>query len=139
MIPSNHPFVQNMVDNLDNLGATGTPIQIAVEHTEGDIFDAEYMETLKKISDEVFYLPGVDRRSLESLWTPNVRWSEVTEEGVEGGPVLPNGDDGSPDRLEAFRTNVLRSGRVGSLVADNFNSSIVQATLFDQDPDTGEQ
>ncbi len=139
MIPANHQFIKNMVANLENLGAAGTPIQIAVEHTEGDIFDAEYMETLKLISDEVFYLPGVDRRSLESLWTPNVRWSEVTEEGFEGGPVLPNAYDASPEKLEEFRTNVLRSGRVGSLVADNFNSSIVQATLFDRDPDTGEQ
>ena len=139
MIPGEHPFIQNMVENLDNLGAAGTPIQIAVENTQGDIFDAEYMEALKLISDEVFYLPGVDRRSLESLWTPNVRWSEVTEEGFEGGPVLPNAYDASEDKLNEFRTNVLRSGRVGSLVSDNFNSSIVQANLFDRDPDTGEQ
>ena len=139
MIPGEHPFIQNMVDNLDNLGAAGTPIQIAVESTNGDIFNAEYMETLKLISDEVFYLPGVDRRSLESLWTPNVRWSEVTEEGFEGGPVLPNAYDGSETKLQEFQTNILRSGRVGSLVSDNFKSSIVQATLFDRDPDTGAQ
>ncbi len=139
MIPGEHPFIQNMVDNLDNLGAAGTPIQIAVESTNGDIFNAEYMETLKLISDEVFYLPGVDRRSLESLWTPNVRWSEVTEEGFEGGPVLPNAYDGSEAKLQEFQTNILRSGRVGSLVSDNFKSSIVQATLFDRDPDTGAQ
>ena len=139
MIPGEHPFIQNMVDNLDNLGAAGTPIQIAVESTNGEIFDKEYMETLKLISDEVFYLPGVDRRSLESLWTPNVRWSEVTEEGFEGGPVLPNSYDGSEVKLNEFRSNILRSGRVGSLVSDNFKSSIVQATLFDRDPDTGAQ
>lgn len=139
MIPANHPFIKNMVENLENLGATGTPINIAVEVTDGDIFTKEYMETLKQISDEVFYLPGVDRRSLASLWTPNVRWSEVTEEGFEGGPVLPNSYDASEQKLEEFRTNVLRSGRVGSLVADNFKSSMVQTTLFDRDPNTGEQ
>jgi len=139
MIPANHPFIQNMIGNGEYLGAAGTPIQIAVEHTEGDIFDAEYMEVLKHISDEVFYLPGVDRRTLESLWTPNVRWSEVTEEGFEGGPVIPNAYDGSDAKLEELRVNVLRSGRVGSLIADNFNSSIVSATLFDRDPDTGAQ
>lgn len=139
MIPANHPFIQNMVKNLDNLGAAGTPIQISVEVVEGDIFQKEYMDTLKQISDEVFYLPGVDRRSLESLWTPNVRWNEVTEEGFEGGPVLPNGYDASEEKLIEFRTNTLRSGRVGSLVADNFKSSIVGATLFDRDPDTNEQ
>jgi hypothetical protein len=139
MIPADHPFIKNMVDNLSNIGAAGTPIQIAVEVTDGDVFTKEYMETLKLISDELFYLPGVDRRSLESVWTPNIRWTEVTEEGFEGGPVLPNGYDGSEEKLAEFRLNILRSGRVGSLVADNFKSSMVQATLFDRDPDTGEQ
>ncbi|HEY9034975.1 MAG TPA: MMPL family transporter [Pseudomonadales bacterium] len=139
MIPTNHPFIQNMIANLDDIGAAGTVIQVAVEVKNGDIFTAEYMETLKQISDEVFYLPGVDRRGLESVWTPNVRWTEVTEEGFEGGPVIPNAYDGSPEKLDELRQNILRSGRVGSLVADNFKSSIVQATLFDRDPDTGEQ
>lgn len=139
MIPTEHPFIKNMIDNLDDLGAAGTVIQVAVEAKNGDIFTKEYMETLKHISDEVFYLPGVDRRGLESVWTPNVRWIAVTEEGFEGGPVIPDGYDGSEEKLEELRQNILRSGRVGSLISDNFKSSIVQATLFDRDPDTGEQ
>jgi len=138
MIPTEHPFVENMINNLDDIGAVGTVIQIAVETTDKDIFTKEYMETLKKISDETFYLPGVNRIGLESIWTPNIRWSEVTEEGFEGGPLIPNAYDGSPEKLAELRENVLRSGRVGSLVADNFKSSIVQATLFDKDPETGE-
>lgn len=139
MIPTEHPFIQNMIENLDDLGAAGTVIQVAVESKSGDIFTKEYMESLKQISDEVFYLPGVDRRGLESIWTPNVRWIAVTEEGFEGGPVIPDGYDGSEEKLEQLRQNILRSGRVGSLISDNFESSIVQATLFDRDPDTGEQ
>lgn len=139
MIPTEHPFIKNMIDNLDDLGAAGTVIQVAVENKKGDIFTKEYMDALKQISDEVFYLPGVDRRGLESIWTPNVRWIAVTEEGFEGGPVIPDGYDGSEAKLEQLRQNILRSGRVGSLISDNFESSIVQATLFDRDPDTGEQ
>lgn len=139
MIPTEHPFIKNMINNLDDLGAAGTVIQVAVETTEGDIFDKEYMEVLAKISDELFYVPGVDRRGLESLWTPNVRWIEVTEEGFEGGPVIPDAYDGSDEKLNELRQNVLRSGRVGSLISDNFKSSIVQASLFDRDPETGEQ
>ncbi len=136
MIPSEHPFIKNMVENLSDIGAVGTVIQIAVETTEGDIFTPEYLETLKQISDETFFLPGVNRVGLESIWTPNVRWSEVTEEGFDGGPVIPNAYDRSPQKIKELRENILRSGRVGSLVADNFKSSIVSATLFDQDPDT---
>ncbi len=137
MIPTQHAFIKNMVENLDDIGATGTTIQIAIENTEGDIFEKEFLEVIKKISDETFYLPGVNRLSLESIWTPNVRWTAVTEEGFEGGPVSPNGYDGSDEKIEELRQNVLRSGRVGSLVADNFKSAIVSASLFDVDPDTG--
>lgn len=139
MIPVKHPFIQNMISNLDDLGAAGTIIQISVESKKGNVFSKEYMEKLKNISDEVFYLPGVDRRGLESVWTPNVRWIAVTEEGFEGGPVIPDGYDGSKEKLDELRQNILRSGRVGSLVADNFKSTIVQASLFDRDPETGEQ
>ena len=28
------------------------------------------METLRQIHDEVFYIPGVDRSGLKSLWSP---------------------------------------------------------------------
>ncbi len=90
MIPTKHPFIENMVANLEDLGAVGTTIQIAVETTEGDIFSKEYMEVVKQINDEAFYIKGVNRVSLESLWTANVRWSQETEEGFEGGPLIPD-------------------------------------------------
>ena len=52
----------------------------------------------KKINDEVFLTPGVDRAWMKSLWAPGVRWTEVTEEGFRGGPVMPDNYDGSPPR-----------------------------------------
>ena len=138
MIPMEHPYIKAMFEHIDDIGAGGTQIQISVETTEGDIFDADYMEALRKISDEVFYLEGIDRRSLMSLWTPNVRWTEVTEQGFEGDSVIPSNYDGSEPTIEALRRNVLRSGQVGRLVADNFKSTIVQVNLFDRDPESGE-
>ncbi len=139
MIPMEHPYIQAMMEHIDELGASGTTISISVENAEGDIFDAEYMETLQKINDEVFYIKGVDRRGLKSLWTPNVRWTEVTEQGFDGNVVIPQNYDGSEESLEQLRKNILRSGQVGRLVADNFKSSIVEANLFDVDPETGEE
>ncbi len=137
MIPVEHPFIKAMLGHLAELGASGTTIQIAVENTEGDIFDAGYLAVLRQITDEVFYIEGVDRNQLKSLWTPNVRWTEVTESGFEGGVVMPDTYDGSAASLEALRQNLLRSGQVGRLVADNFRSSIVEAPIFDRDPISG--
>src|SRR5210317_1521338 len=79
MIPMEHPFIKSFMKHQSDLGAAGTTIQVAVEHTRGDIFDAQYLDLLQQINDEVFYLPGVDRNRMRSLWTPNVRWIEVTE------------------------------------------------------------
>jgi len=138
MIPLEHPYIVNMLDHRDDLENLGNFVRIAVEVKEGDIFTKEYMKTLKEITDEVFYLNGVDRSGLKSLWTANVRWVEVTEQGFQGGTVIPDGYDGSRDSLEALRQNVLRSNEVGRLISDNFRSTIVYAPLYENNPETGE-
>lgn len=137
MIPTDHPYVQNYLKNRSQLGEGGNTLRIAVEATQGSIFDATYMEVLKKINDEVFLLPGVDRSYMKSLWTPATRWIGVTEEGFDGGPVVPDNYDGSATSLEQVRQNVERSGEVGKLVASNFKSSIVLLPLQDITADDG--
>ncbi|MDV2077126.1 efflux RND transporter permease subunit [Marinobacter xestospongiae] len=138
MIPLEHPYIVNMLEHRDDLGNLGNFVRVAVAAKDGDIFDPQYMDTLKQITDEMFYLDGVDRSGLKSLWTPNVRWVEVTEQGFQGGEVIPDGYDGSPASLENLRQNVLRSNQVGRLVADNFKSTIVYAPLYETNPETGE-
>ena len=139
MIPTSHPYIQNYLDNKADLASLSNSVRIIVATSEGDIFDKEFQEALRQINDEVFYIPGVDRSRLQSIWTPNVRWSEVTEEGFRGGAVIPNGYDGSDESLEQLRLNILRSGQVGRLVANNFKSSIIIAPLTDINAETGEK
>jgi len=138
MIPMEHPYVRAFMRHAADLGAAGTTIQVAVEHIGGDIFDPQYLEILRQVNDEVFYLPGVDRNRMRSLWTPNVRWIEVTEQGFEGDKVIDANYDGSERAMAELRQNILRSGEAGRLVADDYRSSIVQAPLIDRDPSTGE-
>ncbi|MDV6327022.1 MMPL family transporter [Idiomarina sp. PL1-037] len=139
MIPTNHPFIQNYFDYQDDLASLGNVVRVAVENKDGDIFEADFQQELQKITDEIFFIPGVNRSGLRSLWTPNVRWMEVTEEGFVGGPVIPDGYDGSEESLDELRTNVLRSGEVGNLVANNFESTIVYIPLDEVNPETGEK
>ncbi|WP_314410862.1 MMPL family transporter, partial [Pseudomonas kuykendallii] len=139
MIPLQHPFIQKMMEYRNDLANLGNTVRISVEATDGDIFSKEYMETLRKIQDEVFYIPGVDRSGLKSLWSPSVRWSEVTEEGFAGGEVIPQTYDGSPQSLNDLRNNVLKSGQIGRLVANNFKSSIIDIPLLESFPDPNDQ
>ena len=137
MLPQSQPFIQNYLDNRASLRGLGNSVRVVVENTGGDIFDPAYLQALKEINDELFVTPGVDRAWMKSLWTPAVRWTEVTEEGFQGGPVMPDSYDGSPATVEQLRMNIARSGIVGSLVGNNFRSSMIFVPLLEKDPASG--
>lgn len=131
MIPVDHPYIQNFLDHKKDM-SLGNDIRIVVEDTrDPDIFNQPYMLALRDIYDKVSVLDGVDTANVSSLWAPGVRWHEVTKDGFQAGAVVPAGYDDSAASQAQLRSNVLRSGQVGRLVADNFQSSIVQARLVD--------
>nr|WP_319563714.1 MMPL family transporter [uncultured Rhodoferax sp.] len=137
MIPSDHPYIVNYLNNKADLAGLGNVIRIGIEATSGDIFNAEYLETLRKINDEVFLMPGVERPYMKSMWTPSVRWLGVTEDGLEGGPVMPDTYDGSTSAMANLRANVQRSGEIGNLIAADFKSSIILVPLLERGDSSG--
>lgn len=139
LIPLEHPYIANMMERREDLQNLGNSIRVVVAVKEGDIFTSSYMESLKQIHDELFYITGVDRANMRSLWSPNVRWTEVTEDGFQGGTVIPDGYDGSEMAIDNLRQNILKSGEVGRLVADNFKSTSIDAPLYEVNPETGER
>ncbi|XEG75079.1 MMPL family transporter [Pseudomonas sp. abacavir_1] len=134
-IPANHPYIANYLRHQDDLRGLGNAIRIGVVSRSGSIYGAAYLEALRKLNDEVFLIPGVDRAGMKSLWTPNTRWTGVTEEGMEGGPVIPDGYDGSPASLRQLRANVDRSGEIGQLVAAGGSASVIYVPLLSRLPD----
>lgn len=136
-IPTHHPYIANYLKHKSDLGTLGNTVRVTVATDSGTIYDKTYLETLQKINDEIFVMPGVDRTGLKSLWTPSTQWRGVTEEGFESGPVMPDSYDGSPASLEQVRRNVERSGEIGTLVSPNYKSSIIFIPLLSTDPETG--
>jgi hypothetical protein len=136
MIPSSHPYIKNFLDNKGELRGLGNELRVVVENTQGDIFERDYLAVLSKINDELYLLPGVDRPWLKSLWTPLLRWSEVTEEGLRGGPVMPDHFDGSPAKMDELKTNIARPGAASRYVSDDRRSSMIRVPLLDRYPDS---
>ncbi|MEM5388808.1 MMPL family transporter [Paraburkholderia phymatum] len=136
MIPKSHPYIVNYFKNREALPSTGNSVRIAVEAMHGTIFDKDYLRTLQKINDAVYLLPGVDRAWMRGLWTTSLRWTEVTEEGYRGGPVMPDPWDGSPAAMNKLRSNIARAGIVGSYVSSDLKSSMIVVPLMDWNPVT---
>lgn len=129
-IPAGHPYIANFLQYRGELSGLGNAVRIAVARPDGSIYDATYLDTLRRLSDEVFLLPGVDRARMKSLWTPTTRWVGITEDGLEGGPVIPDGYDGSGKSLQQLGANIARSGEIGQLVARDASSSVIFVPLL---------
>lgn len=138
MIPTKHPYIANYLEYKDQLAGLGNNLRIAVEMTEGTIFTREYLEVVRQLNDDIFLLKGVERPFMKSIWTPATRWIGVTEDGFDGGPVIPDDYDGSAESIDQVRLNVERSGEIGQLIAADYRSSVILVPLIDQDPQTGE-
>ena len=137
MMPQSQEYIRNYLDNKDALPGAGNAIRINVESVTGDIYNPQYLKVLQEIHDTAYLLPGVDRAFQKSLWAPGVRWTEVTEQGFNGGPVMPDDFDGSQKAIDQLRYNVNRAGLIGSLVSNDQKSSVVFVPLLALNAETG--
>ena len=138
MIPLQHPYMQTFTQYQKSFGGANR-VLVAVMQKQGDMFNPAFFDTLKQVTDAVFFIPGVDRPSVTSLFTPNVRFIEVVEEGFSGGNVIPSGFKATPQELETVRNNILKSYSAGRLVANDFKGALVRAELLEIDPRSGQR
>ena len=138
LLPLKHPYMSTFLKYQEEFGGANR-VLVALIAKDGDMFTPEFFDALKRATDEVFFLPGVDRSRVMSLFTPNVRYTEVVEDGIAAGNVIPDDFEPTAEGLEAVRRNILKAGIVGRLVANDFSGAIISASLLEVDPATGEK
>ncbi|OAI94842.1 efflux RND transporter permease subunit [Pseudomonas putida] len=138
LIPQSHPYIRNYLQNKAELSGLGNNLRVVVENTDGDIYDPQYLEVLRRVNDTLFLTPGINRPFVKSIWMPAVRWTEVTEEGFRGGPVMPDTYDGSAASIAGLRANIGRAGLLGTLVANDQRSTMIVAPVLEKYADTGQ-
>ena len=136
MLPMQHPYMQTFRDYQADFGGADK-VLVAVKAREGDVFDAQALAKLKAVHEDVFFTQGVERSSVQSLYSPNAIFMEVVEDGFRAGPVLPGNFVPSARGFEELRANLLKSQWVGRIVASDFSAALVSATLLERDPRTG--
>ena len=155
-LPAGHEYIQTFQEYRDRLFGSNRII-VVLKMREGDIWNKDFFSEYKDLTDALFYMPGVARHTLTSLWTPNSRYFEITEDGFVADDVIPgtitidNIDDQCVSRLKTaslattcepalniISNNVVRGGFVGRLVANDFSGAMVRAELLEMDVKTGE-
>jgi predicted RND superfamily exporter protein len=135
-IPLNHEYMKVYQKHQKDFGGANS-IMVAVEDISGNIFNPVFFDALKNVHDQLFFIPGVERSQVKSLYSPSTRFTEVVEDGFAGGPVIPADFNNSEYSLNLVRDNIEKAGIVGRLIANDYSAAMVSAQLMEFDPDTG--
>jgi predicted RND superfamily exporter protein len=137
-IPLHHPYMSTFLEYAQDFGGANK-VLVAIRNVKGSVYEKDFMETLSKVTEEVFFIRGVERSSVTSLFTSNVRYNEVVEDGFRGGNIVAADFAGRPEQLAQVRENELKSDWVGRIVSNDQSAAMVVATLQENDPESGER
>ena len=136
MVPKAHPYMETFTDYYQEFGGANT-VLIALHNHEGDIYEPAFMETLRQASDDAFFIPGVDRARVTSIFSPSILYIEVVEGGLRGENVIPSNYEPSPEMMARIRANVAKANVIGRLVSQDQSTALIQLELLEQDPTAG--
>ena len=135
-VPLQHEYMQTFQDYEAEFGGANR-VLVAVIAKDGDMFDQEFMKTLENVTNDVINLDSTDDARSRSLFTPNVRFIEVVEDGLSGGNVIPQtftpnveGFQSTPEDFQAIRGNIVKANIVGRLVAKDWSGAMIWADLI---------
>lgn len=136
-IPIGHEYVQTFQKyRADLFGANRLTVVVKAKH--GSIWTKEGLTRLYKVTQEVAYLPNVDRLGVQSLWTPNSFVNEITEDGFRSQPIIPG--TVTPEMLDrGLLAQIQRSASegnfIGSLVSRDQSAAMITAEIGETDTD----
>jgi len=137
MLPLGHPYIQVFKKYQKEFGGANLVLLAITQNKgKGDIYNPEFMKTLRAATDSMYFLPGMDRSRVSSIMTPDVRYLEVVEDGFQGGNVVPADFTPTPEMLEKVKKNVEKAGVIGRLVANDQTGAMIFGELLERDPVT---
>lgn len=135
-IPLNHPYMQTYMKHIENFGGANKTL-ISLCSVQGDIFNEAFFQKLKQVHDQLFFISGIERTQVKSLFSPSTRFVEVVEDGFAGGPVIPANFNFTDNDLAVVKQNIDKAGLVGRLVSNDYRCAMLSASIMDFDPATG--
>jgi len=132
-LPVQHEYMRTYLDPRVAEFRGANRVLIALMARDGNMFTPQFFAALRRATDEVIVMDGIDRTRVQSIFTPNVRYLEVVEDGIEAGNVIPADFTPTPENMARVRDNIRKAGIIGRLVANDFSGALVSAIVLDED------
>ena len=80
ILPVRHEYIRTYLDPKVAEFQGANRVLVALMARDGDMFTPEFFAALRKATDTIIVMDGIDRTRVQSIFTPNVRYLEVVED-----------------------------------------------------------
>lgn len=130
-IPQKHPFVTVNNRLMDIFGGLNQ-VSIALEPTQGTILQTPLLEKVVRITNQLYYIEGVNLGRIVSLAARKVKRVEGSEDGFRVTRLMREAPK-TPEQMEFLKQSIIRNNLVyGPVVAKDFSATQI---LLDFNPE----
>lgn len=139
LFPSDHPYVETFVKYKDIFGGANTAV-LAIEVEDGDIFNTETLEKIRRVTKSVEMLPGINNYQILSIAQRKVKniTVEFTPEGplFKAEPIMWPEIPQTEEEVEKLREIIYSTPRIfGTLVSRDSKAALVVAGFLENELD----
>ena len=130
LVPQGHEFMENYRPFKQIFGG-GNQVRVSVARSEKTILDVEFLKKFRKINEDVFFVKGIDRRTVRSMVSPETLVVIINEEGFNVGPVVPHVIPETKEGLAKIEKNINVGGLKGRLVGMDMKSALINGEIYE--------
>ncbi|RJP21423.1 MAG: RND family transporter [Deltaproteobacteria bacterium] len=132
LLPRNHPYVKTYQEFQETFGGANL-ITIEVAVKQGDIFNYETLNKIRKITDDIQFIPGVDRYKVVSIGAKKIKDTKSTSWGIEKNPLLWPDVPKTPEAIQALRRTCMSDDTIfGVLVSIDGKAAMIMADVYEK-------
>ena len=134
MIPQNHEYMKNYEPHKSIFGG-GNEIKVEVSRKDKTILDKYFLEKLVQITEDVMFVKGVDRLTINTLISPETMFVRVTEEGYEMDRIVPPNIPDSPEAMDNIMNMIVQAGLLGRMVSMDLKAVMITGNIYESGVD----
>ncbi len=134
MIPTEHEYMQNYAPFKRVFGG-GNIIRVSVTRSQETILDPAFIEKLRQIHEDVYFVKGIDRRTVRSIVSPDTLVVVITEEGFTIDPVVPLDVELTEEVMAQVARNIELGKFRGRLVGMDMKAALISGEVLEKGVD----
>ncbi|MCC4118480.1 MMPL family transporter [Aromatoleum toluclasticum] len=130
-LPKNHPYIQANERIKETFGGSNV-VSIVLEVSDGDIFRDDVLSKIRKVTNDLQQVPGVNQFQIISLASKKLKEVRGSTEDIEFRPIMWPDVPKTADELAQLRESVLTNPMVlGAFVSNDLKAALISVDFYD--------